>query len=310
MSETKHLLNLNLLESKTIDYLSIEDFFINTPMYRHCLFVKSREDIHEMNQEDIEYEMKKQYIRNIIRNKLMTSKIIYLHKILKLFVINHTTLDVSSICTKEDLPKPHFIYAIHAKNMKNVKCVKVIHKKHGVVFERMMDSEQEISIPLATIEDIPKEMFVAHPKRISVIPTTDRYDSSGDLEVQLVPCIDEENAMADIFMSIGYCNIHDSYNNLYQIIQSPQLGVPYYYVNGREIMASVHAIVTSTAYTYNHNKRELVEKCWYGPLDNLRTTPKEKVHENKKRECFFMHMYKYLFTPSNKQSEPCEPLLK
>lgn len=271
-------LNIGLLKSKYIYYYRIQDSILTSPLYKHCLFYIKAND--KNNKEDDERELKKDFILN----KCFDNSMMYIEKYLTIPIDSSklTSLNINELSVKEGIPTPHFIYAIHVKDMNNVKSIQVFHKDHeAAIFEKHIDDDQEVSIPLATNENIPKEMFIAYPKRISVIPTTRRYDSSCDLYVKLEPKDENIRSNATVYLSIGYFNLNN-FNNAYQCIQSPQTGIPIYYVNGKELKASVHDNVTFTSYGVENGR--LVEDCTY-------YISKESV----KKPCFVIQYLKKLF---------------
>jgi hypothetical protein len=188
------------------------------------------------------------------------------------------SLDMKEPCAREDIHVPHFIYAIHITDMSNVRSFSVRHRIIGEVFRKDIATTHScVGVPLAFDEEIPEKMFIMYPKRMSAIPTTPRYDSSSDVTIHLEAASESEVASATAVLSVGYLhygyNLHYGFCDPYQLIQAPQLGIPLYFVNGKELSASVHDFATFTSYAYG-NTRELIEHCSYDD-DNDTRKPKQ-----------------------------------
>jgi len=203
-------------------------------------------------------EIKKEFIKRMpIKEEIM-----FVEKYIVLPVVIEKSLNMKGVCAFNDIPHPHFIYAVHITNMENVKYVSIKHRVTGEIF-RTEVKKREISVPLAFDEDMPKKMFMRSPRKLSVIPTTTRYDSSSDITVHLEPSCNKKPATANIVLSVGYFNLVNRQSNwAYIYMESPSCGVPMYYVNGKELKASVHDTATFTSYSYDDALGRITEKIY------------------------------------------------
>lgn len=256
MSRVSEILN----SKRTIVY-DIKNAVLTSFLCKHVLFTSK--DLTERN-------LKKEIIRHV----RFTNELLFFEKFLNIPIVTEGSLDIKNPCADEDLPHPHFIYAIHVTDMVNVKSISVKHRIAGEVFRKDVKKNDSIGIPLAYEDDIPEKMFILYPKRISVIPTTPRYDSSGDITIHLEPCCNKKSATANVLLSIGYFNTFNiNLINGYMGIESPQNGIPLYFINGKEVSASVHDNTVFTSYMIDYNTKKLVENCVY---EDHETKPEKK----------------------------------